>query len=84
MNLATREEEIDRSGLAPSCDAAGSESSDRSTPIALGNDRFLPMTIAGLTDSGMATTEGQPSAPKPGLGDLEKELVCSVRRIFPE
>lgn len=28
----------------------------------------------------MATTGGtQPSAPKPGLGDLEKELVCSVR-----
>jgi hypothetical protein len=27
----------------------------------------------------MATTSGtQPSAPKPGLGDLEKELVCSV------
>lgn len=27
----------------------------------------------------MATSDGtQPSAPKPGLGDLEKELVCSV------
>ncbi|CRG83465.1 hypothetical protein PISL3812_00816 [Talaromyces islandicus] len=32
----------------------------------------------------MAATEGQSSAPKPGLGDLEKELVCSVRQIFLE